>query len=99
MSPGEQTREETKASLKECSCLEASKERRNEGFVKRFGVWKQSLSRRDVFWKRANEGGTVWNLPVQKRQSALRGCLHVESTIDSYGEVIDRFAGVWLWSL
>ena len=31
------------------------------------------------------------NLPVQKRQSALRGCLHVESTIDSYGEVIDRF--------
>ena len=33
----------------------------------------------------------MWNLPVQKRQSALRGCLHVESTIDSYGEVIDRF--------
>ena len=31
------------------------------------------------------------NLPVQKRQSALRGCLHVESTIDSYGEVIDQF--------
>ena len=31
------------------------------------------------------------NLLVQKRQSALRGCLHVESTIDSYGEVIDRF--------
>ena len=27
-----------------------------------------------------------------KRQSALRGCLHVESTIDSYGEVIDRFS-------
>ena len=33
----------------------------------------------------------MWNLPVQKWQSALRGCLHVESTIDSYGEVIDRF--------
>ena len=33
----------------------------------------------------------MWNLPVQKRQSALRGCLHVELTIDSYGEVIDRF--------
>ena len=66
-------------------------EARNEGFVKRFGVWKQSLSRRDVFWRRANEGGTVWNLPVQKWQSALRGCLHMESTIDSYGEVIDRF--------
>ena len=33
----------------------------------------------------------MWNLLVQKRQSALRGCLHVESTIDSYGEVIDRF--------
>ena len=33
----------------------------------------------------------MWNLPVQKRRSALRGCLHVESTIDSYGEVIDRF--------
>ncbi len=33
----------------------------------------------------------MWNLPVQKRQSALRGCLHVESTIDSYGEMIDRF--------
>ena len=33
----------------------------------------------------------MWNLPVQKRQSTLRGCLHVESTIDSYGEVIDRF--------
>ena len=33
----------------------------------------------------------MWNLPVQKRQLALRGCLHVESTIDSYGEVIDRF--------
>ena len=31
------------------------------------------------------------NLPVQKRQSALGGCLHVESTINSYGEVIDRF--------
>ena len=26
------------------------------------------------------------NLPVQKRQSALGGCLHVESTIDSYGD-------------
>ena len=33
----------------------------------------------------------MWNLPVQKRQLALRGCLHVESTIDSYGEVIDGF--------
>ena len=33
----------------------------------------------------------MWNLPVQKRQWALGGCLHVESTIDSYGEVIDRF--------
>jgi len=33
----------------------------------------------------------VCNLLVQKRQSALRGCLHVESTIDSYREVIDRF--------
>ena len=30
-------------------------------------------------------------LSVEKRQSALGGCLHVESTIDSYGEVIDRF--------
>ena len=33
------------------SCVEGA----NEGFVKRFGVWKQSLSRRDVFWKRAIE--------------------------------------------
>ena len=31
------------------------------------------------------------NLPVQKRQLALGGCLHVESKINSYGEVIDRF--------
>ena len=33
----------------------------------------------------------MWNLPVQERQSAMRGGRHVESTIDSYGEVMDRF--------
>ena len=40
--------------LEACSCVEACERERNEGFVKRFGVWKQSLSRRAGFSKRAN---------------------------------------------
>ena len=57
------------------------------------GVWKQSLSRRDVFWKREKQRGLGLRLRSElgKLQSALRSCLDVESTIDSYGEVIDRF--------
>ena len=50
------------------------------------------------FWKRANEGGTVLDLPgetqnLPARRVCLfggsgRGGLHVESAIDSYEEVI-----------
>ena len=76
---------------KACSCVN-----RENGDLRfrsswQFGKLQAERRRPRVFWKRTNEGGTVWNLPVQKRQLALRGCLHMESTIDSYGVVIDRF--------
>ena len=70
----------------------------NEGFVKRFRVCGNSRSRGVlVFSKRANEGGTVLDLPGEMLNlparrvcifGSKRGCLHVESAIDSYEEVI-----------
>ena len=59
----------------------------NEGFVKRFSVWKQSLSRRARVSKQANEreAACTSSLPFW---GSGRGGLHVESAIDSYEEVI-----------
>ena len=75
--------------------VEASERKRNCG-EKWFSACKQSLSKRARVSKRANGGGTVWNLPgdaePEHAESAFlgsgRGGLHVESAIDSYEEVI-----------
>ena len=75
--------------------------RANEGFVKRFSVWIQSLTRRARVFKaserRRHSVGSARRDAEPACTSSLpfwgsgRGGLHVESAIDSYGEVIDRF--------
>ena len=54
---------------------ESRGEKRKKEREQKIGVWKQSLSRRDVFWKRANER----ELSVLEGCGRLRGMLGVAS--------------------